>query len=861
MRVSYFNIYRYVIVAIITLFILLKVVITVNAQGTYGVSKTISGVVKDSETGEAIPLATIFSEKNPKRSVVADEEGKFTITGILSSLEIWQVTAAGYEPVSLKYDETDTLRIVYLSPRQYELDAVVINPTKGKYSKKNNPAVDFVNKLREESKIHDPKTSPYYGYSQYEKTLIGVNDFKQEFKKGYFSRGGKFLEDYVDISPVTGKRLFNLMLKEKVATHIFQGGDSGKEIVEAYRSCGVDEVFNQDNMRIILEDAVREINPYTENITLLQNRFVSPLSKIGPDFYKYYLTDTVYVGDERCIELTFVPHNAQSMGFNGKIYVPLGDSTMFVKKITMRTPSDINMNLVDNIFINLTYEKDSIGNRHKVYDDVCIELSLIPQAPKIYGRKTTVYKDFDYSRSERYAEFYDKLGDYFALDESSGRSNDFWAEERLVPLTVAEARMGGMMKAMRKKPLIYWGEKVIRLLESGYLMTGKNSKFDIGPLNTLISGNSVGGMRFRLGGMTTANLNKHFFAKTFVAYGMGDRKWKYGVDLAYSFPEKKYHSYEWPRHGFYLKYRYDLDMIGQHYLFTSSDNVFLSIKRMKSNLTTYRRLEEGGYILELPNNFSVEAKFKRETQEATQWIPFKFENGNFLDKYKQASLTLSLRWAPGEKFIQGRTTRSPVNMDAWIFQFTHEFGPKGFLGSAFTLNRSELSMQKRLWFSAFGYMDLILKGGLTWSSVYFPSLMWPNANLSYTIQPESYSLMTPMEFANDKYGAIDFTYFGLGVLFNRIPHLNRLKLREVVTFKGLMGGLSDKNNPEYNSNLPVFPFDAHPRKMKDKPYMELGVGIDNIFMFFRIDYVWRLTYRDTPGCDKSGLRFAFHFSF
>lgn len=44
-------------------------------------------------------------------------------------------------------------------------------------------------------------------------------------------------------------------------------------------------------------------------------------------------------------------------------------------------------------------------------------------------------------------------------------------------------------------------------------------------------------------------------------------------------------------------------------------------------------------------------------------------------------------------------------------------------------------------FSAFGYTDVILKAGKVWNKVPFPLLIIPNANLSYTIQPESYSLM------------------------------------------------------------------------------------------------------------------------
>ena len=49
--------------------------------------------------------------------------------------------------------------------------------------------------------------------------------------------------------------------------------------------------------------------------------------------------------------------------------------------------------------------------------------------------------------------------------------------------------------------------------------------------------------------------------------------------------------------------------------------------------------------------------------------------------------------------------------------------------------------------------------------------------------------------------------------------------------------------------------------MDNMPYMEAGVGIENIFKILRIDYVWRLTYRDLPDIDRSGVRIALHFTF
>ena len=96
---------------------------------------------------------------------------------------------------------------------------------------------------------------------------------------------------------------------------------------------------------------------------------------------------------------------------------------------------------------------------------------------------------------------------------------------------------------------------------------------------------------------------------------------------------------------------------------------------------------------------------------------------------------------------------------------------------------------------------------------------------------------------------------------NRIPLFKKLKLREVVSFRGLWGRLKEDNNPAVNPELFELPPGVVYQSLGKKPYMEMGVGIDNILKLFRVDYVWRLTYRDTPGVDRHGVRFQLHFSF
>ena len=818
-------------------------------------------ILRDSVTGELLPFATIVSKEGGKRTFTTNENGHLSVPDNLRNI-IFETNYIGYSNKAFSIGEGDTVVTIFLSPTIHTLENVNIKPKKQKYSKKNNPAVDFVNKLRANAGKYNPENEPFYSYDKYEKTLIGINNFKGTFEKGLLNKQTKFMEQYVDTSPVTGARLLDLLLKERSSTRIIsQNPKANKEIIVANNAVGIDEMINQDNIKVLLDDIIKDVDVYSPDINLLSNRFVSPLSSIGPDFYKYFLTDTVYIGEDECIELSFAPHNAQSMGFNGKIYVLAGDSSMFIKRIMMRTPHDINLNYLRNLYINQTFIKDSLNNRHKTFDDLVVEMRIIPGTPEFYARKTSMYDNFSYEKRDDLKDLYHKLGNEISITDSIDATAQFWDIKRMAPLNPAEYRMLGMKQEWRKVPLFYWGEKIAGLLESGYVGTWKpKSKIDLGPINSLISYSSSQGVRFRLGGMTTAALNPHIFLSGYVAYATKTHLWRYGGTVEYSFPKKKRFANEWPKHGFYASYYYDSELIGERYLFTSAYNIVLSITRKSNNLWVDRKIGRFGYILELPNNFSVEAGLKYSQLISTPNVPFILGNGIQLPSFRQGNFNISLRWAKGEKFVQGRSHRHAVNLDPWVIKLTHEYGPKGLFGSAYTTNITEISLQKRFWFSAFGYLDMLAKAGKVWSDVYFPSLLWPNANLSYTIQPESYSLMDPMEFANDTYGALDLTYFGNGILFNRIPGINKLKLREVMTFKGLMGTLSKKNDPRFNEDLLRFPKDALAMKMKTTPYMEVGVGIDNILTVLRVDYVWRLTYRDNPGVDHSGVRVSLHFN-
>lgn len=813
------------------------------------------GQVIDSITGDPVSYAVI-EPLGSFTTVLADDNGRFSVNTPRTFTRM-RVSAMGFTPDTITVTDTGHAEnlTIYISSTGIALGEVIAKPRKEKYSKHNNPAVEFVKRIAHMDRLTDPMRNPFYNYDRYERITLALNNVTGDHP---VLKGMPQLKNYVDTSDISGLPILNVSVKERFSEHHLRSNPHGEKVyITGINRTGIDDIIDQGSVQTLLDDVLREIDVYDDNINILQNRFVSPLSKIAPDFYKFYLMDTVMVDGVSCIELAFVPRTPQSFGFTGHFYVPENDSTMFIKKIVMNVPHDINLNFISHLYINQEFEKAPDGSRLKTRDDMTAEVSVLTAG--FYARRNTAYTNHNFRRVDE--SMFDDLNKVEETPIASRMPPFFWQQHRLIPMPRGERKMSRMVRTLRDNKVYYWAEKIVKVLGTGYINTGNPSKIDIGPVNTLVSHNDLEKYRFRLGGMTTAALWRRVFISGYGAWATGDHRWKYKAQVEYSFNDKKVHPREFPVHSISVSSLYDVDRIGQHYLFTNPDNFVLSWKREKDTRMTYHHVNELTYTLELHNNFSIKATIGHERQQQSPYLKFIDGYGRNYDHYDETSLTLVVRYAPGEKFFQTRSQRIPVNKDAPVFQLSHTIAPRGWLGNMFTINRTEVSAMKRFWFSAFGFTDIIIKGGHVWSRTPYPNMLIPNANLSYTIQPESFALMNAMEFINDSYVSWDVTYWGNGAIFNYIPLVKKLRLREVFACRGLWGHLSDRNKPWLNPSLFKFPDGTSPVEMASTPYIEVSAGIDNLFKIFRLDYVWRLTYRHNPGIDRSGLRVALHITF
>ena len=435
-------------------------------------------------------------------------------------------------------------------------------------------------------------------------------------------------------------------------------------------------------------------------------------------------------------------------------------------------------------------------------------------------------------------------------------------------LTTSERNMGKFVKDAQSMKGFNWIMFFIRPVVENFVETGFNgrpSKFDIGPVLTFVSSNYIDGLRLRMAGRTTAKLNPHWFGEGYYAYGTKTHKSYYGAKVTYSFVKPEYHPIEFPSRYISFESTYDLMAPSDKFLKNHKDNVLMAIKPKKAKEYYFYNRQQLDFVWETNYGLTTEFQLKTESDEATGEMQFRRLNtGEIIKKIRTTDITLGIDYRPGQTYVNTKTTRMEVNMDAPEFRISHTMGLKHFLGGQYQSNYTELYIYKRLWLGSWGHIDTRLKGGAQWNKVPFPLLIFPPVNNSYFESAGTFNMMRDMEFLNDRFAQFSVAWDLNGKIFNRVPFLKRLKWREYVAFKGMWGKLTDKNNPylPVNANRSdLFYLPDVTRVMTHDPYMELVLGVHNILKMFEVDYVRRLTYTNVPGVKRNGIRFGFNITF
>jgi hypothetical protein len=389
------------------------------------------------------------------------------------------------------------------------------------------------------------------------------------------------------------------------------------------------------------------------------------------------------------------------------------------------------------------------------------------------------------------------------------------------------------------------------MLATGFL----HSKWmEIGKYYTFVSWNDIEGVRFKFGGITSNDFSKRLELRGWVAYGLQDNRFKVRSGLRYFVDKDKKN-----RRLLTLAYKSDLEQLSLSANSLTLDNILTSMLR-RTALKNVTNVEEGLVMLEydwfpgLSNKFTV---FNRRLVPLGNFaFDRKLENGD-IQSIKQITTTeigLQTRFAWGEKFISGEFDRSSIGTRYPIVTVDLGMGVPNVLSSQFSYLKARLRISDRFRINPMGYTDYVVDFGKIWGTAPYLFLELHQGSQTYALDPLAFNMMNIFEFASDRYAYLFIDHHFEGFFLNKIPLMRKLKWREVVTLKSVIGDMRKEN-----INQLVYPGGLDPQL--HRPYLESGFAVENIFKIVRVDALWRMSHLERPNTRAFGVRVSLSFRF
>lgn len=797
----------------------------------------IMGIVRDAQTGDTLPFVSIYF-KDTQIGSTTGFDGRFSLES-RKGTDTLVASYIGYNTIYLPVQRNRFQTVdILMQPEKYELQGVVIHP-------RENPAEILLRKIIANKPLNDPDKVETFQCQAYTKMQFDVNNLSDKFRNRKVLEPFKFVFDQMDTSVVNGKVYLPVMISETFSDlYCRRSPRVKKEIIRASQISGVEN----SSMSQFVGNMAQDVKIYDNFISLFQKNFVSPISTFGLLYYRYYLVDSTFLGNKWCYNVMFKPRRKQEFAFTGNFWV--NDTSFAVTKLDMRMAGDANINFVNDMAIS--QEFDIVDHQWVLSREQTIADFNVVEDAKItmgfFGTRTVLYSKYDFS-PVRDEKIYSMPNNVIVLDDANRKPDDFWKKSRPEALTHREASVYRLSDTLKQMPIFRTYVDVIRMIATGYYVKGN---YEWGPYASTYSYNALEGNRFRLGGRTSNAFSTRLMFNGYLAYGTLDKTLKYNAGFIYMLGKK-------PDRVLSGSYKYDMEQLGMAEGAFRQDFILNSLfRRNPQDKLSMVSESKGSYKHEwftgFHNTISVTNRriFTLGGKGINLYDPT-IQDYVPRNQITTTELSFDLHYGYREKTYAGEFERVVISTQYPVFDLHYAYGVKGLFNGDF--NYHSLRFDGSQWFNFFsaGWLKYTIEAGKTWGTLPFPLLNIYSGNETSYHDDYAFNLMNYYEFIGDEYATYNLIYHMEGFFLNRIPAIRKLKWREVATLKGAVGHIS-ADNLKYNE----WPDGRYPIS---KPYMEAGVGIENIFRILRVDAVWRLAYNDHPNIKRFGIMASLSFDF
>ncbi len=801
--------------------------------------KTVSGIVTDSSNNEPVPFANVFV-KNTGIGTVTGLDGKFLFK--IQNQDSVTISAVGYlsRSVSVVKDFQDMK--ISLHPDVVEISEVNVKPS-------NERVMWILYQSIDNKKINNPEKYDRYNYEKYSKWDYNLNNVEKSLMKSNVFKNHQSLfqksEDGTVYLPVyfseqVVKNEFQRNPRKEKST-IIADKTSGLGVLDSYEFAGYTSGLEVSQ------------NYYDNYIKLYEQNFVSPLASNGKFYYRYYLVDSAMVDGVKQFKIDFYPRRKGENVFKG--YMMIDEDRFALRKIEAKLSEGSQLNFIHSLAIDCEYQ---------LVDDTII-----------FYKNNLLKADFDYfptgsdSAKKRleltFTEFssFDKVeinpDDDIELSSKSlnyesvkslgydKKNADYWNSLRHVELTPLDKEKYAVIDSVNQIKTVKIANDLVQMGLNGYLDLGK---FEIGPYTDFIQTNKIEGVRLYFGGRTSSEISENWMFYGGASYGFRNKHWSGLGGVGYKFNNTK-------RKVFKLEYDDRYTRMGENrkilYLYEnmlspSETNLVSSIFSRDELDELYR--QQGihlSYENEWRTGFSTTFNLNYKKQYSPEYYPF-ILNGDGVDYLQAYEAGLNFRFSWKETVIDDGFMRLYVSTDYPIINFSVVAGQVQYNDVQDEYVKLHATLKGKKYFGQM-YFNYAFEAGKIFGDLPYTMLEIPRGNETYGYYTYDFNMINYLEFIHDEYIHSYLEYHLNGFFMNRLPLFRRLGLREVVSAKAMYGTLSDSQKK--GIDLPEGALTA------ENGYLEVGVGLENVLRFFRIEGVWRVQPVSKIGAPSFGLRAKF----
>ena len=789
--------------------------------GLLAQTSKVRGRVVEAGTGEPIPYVSVFFD-GTSIGVSTDDDGRYYLETRDSSATQLTAQMLGYRSASatIPYGVFSEINFV-LEQDADELNAARIRPD-------DTYLRSILRQIDEHRSVHDPDLGEDWSVRVYSKIELDATHAEWLVSGGLF---GKLLGDvmkYRDTSAVTGQSYLPILISETFSQKYHMKEPLiDKEVILANRISGIDP----DNfMRQYTGSYLLKTNFYKSTITLFNLDVPSPASAYGHAFYNYFLVDSLEMDGRKSYCLRFHPkRGVTSPTFDGELYIDAEDYGIRSAHVALSKGS--NVNWIRHINVDAESQRTEEGawfpKEEKLFIDFSIAVSDSSRILSFLGNRELHYGVPDKRMMPQEALL---SPDVVVTDNTVELDPDVWESQRPVPLARREQGIYDMVDEIKHKPSFKAWYTVFRSLIVGYI-EGETTEVAYGPWAQTVKYNATEGWHVGIGFRTTKFFSPCVRVTGKVGYGFRDQKFKGGGSIEYMIRRDK-------TRKLMLSADYDYKQLGQGSATIAQPNMFNSLLSGRSgDKQTLMRNLSLTYEHEFSPVFTGFLATESRRLYGNELVPLYAPDSSLVRSVSVNQIRLSARFAWQERINRGHFDKSHIFTRYPVVGIDLMAGIPGITPDDCQFFRGELSFDWKVPAGAFGFANIHLGAGAILGEVPYPFLKLHEGNQSFFLDKTAFTCMDYYEFASDRWISTMYEHNLNGLLLGRIPLIKKLDLREIITVKVAWGTLSEANR-RGTAVLPIAGLST-----LEKPYVEVGAGLSNLFRVIRVDFAWRLTHR------------------